>query len=100
MIFIGRFGEGLEHLALQHLDLLLRRLQLLLAEARQLETALVGGERFLKFSISWTCSSFCRTQASACPPRYGEQMGTLLEQSWLQRVNDSWSSSPMLQDEK
>ena len=44
MIFIGSrllggVGERLQHLALQHPDLLLRRLELLLAEARQLEAA-------------------------------------------------------------
>ena len=57
MIFIGsrlrgRVGEGLQHLALEHLDLLLRDFQLLLAEARQLEAAPVDGERFLKRQLA------------------------------------------------
>src|SRR5258708_6719423 len=57
MIFIGSgvlggVGKRLQHLALQHLDLLLRRLQLLLAEARQLQAAPVDGERFLQRKLS------------------------------------------------
>src|SRR5687768_5690351 len=44
--------ERLENFALEHLDLLLRRLQLLLAEARELEPALVGGERLLERKLA------------------------------------------------
>src|SRR3954451_13622621 len=45
-------GEGLEHLAFQHLDLLLRRLQLLLAEAGKFEAALMCGERVFQRKLA------------------------------------------------
>src|SRR5262245_11074384 len=52
-IFIGRgSGERFEHFSFEHLDLLLRRLQLLLAVARQLEPALVRGERLLERQLA------------------------------------------------
>src|SRR6267143_1280958 len=43
-----RGSQRLENLALQNLDLLLRRFQTLLAEARQLQAALVRSERLLQ----------------------------------------------------
>src|SRR5947209_2606903 len=55
LVFIGlrsRRSERLEHVALQDLDLLLGRLQLLLAEARELEAALVRGERLLERKLA------------------------------------------------
>src|SRR5512145_1903816 len=51
-IGIGRGRERLEHLAFENLDLLLRRLQLLLAEARQLQAALVRGEGLLERKLA------------------------------------------------
>src|SRR5688572_15550017 len=44
--------QRLENFAFEHLDLLLRRLQLLLAEARELQPALVGGERLLERKLA------------------------------------------------
>ena len=44
--------ERLLRFAFEHLDLLLRRLQLLLAEAGELEPALVRGERFLEGKVA------------------------------------------------
>src|SRR5262245_2836978 len=55
MIFtvgLFRIGQGLQHFALQHLDLLLRRLQLLLAESSKLQATLVGGEGFLERELA------------------------------------------------
>jgi hypothetical protein len=48
----GDLLQRLEHFAFEHLDLLLRRLQLLLAEAGELEPALVRGERFLEGKVT------------------------------------------------
>ena len=45
-------AERLEYFALQHLDLLLRRLQALLAEARELEPALVRRKRLLQTQVA------------------------------------------------
>src|SRR5260370_41509992 len=47
-----RGGERLQDLSFKHLDLLLGRLQLLLAESRELEAALVGGERLLERKLA------------------------------------------------
>src|SRR5258708_4263131 len=47
-----RGGERLQDLSFKHLDLLLRRLQLLLAEPGELEAALVGGERLLQRQLA------------------------------------------------
>src|SRR6185503_19761461 len=44
--------ERFENFPFEHLDLLLCRLQLLLAEARELEPALVGGERLLERKLA------------------------------------------------
>src|SRR3954454_15700940 len=57
MIFIASrllrgVGERLQHFALEHLDLLLRRLELLLAKARQLQAAAVDRERLLQRKLS------------------------------------------------
>ena len=54
MIFIRLrgCGKGLEHLALQYLDLLLCRLQLLLAKAGEFEPALMGGERVFQRKLA------------------------------------------------
>src|SRR5512145_1300717 len=53
-IFIGlrRRRQRLEDLSFEHLDLLLRRLQLLLAETRELQPALVRGERLLEGKLA------------------------------------------------
>src|SRR5260221_2419136 len=45
-------GERLQDLSFKHLDLLLRRLQLLLAEPGEFEAALVGGERLLQRQLA------------------------------------------------
>src|ERR1044071_5399147 len=79
MIFIGsrlrgRVGEGLQHLALEHLDLLLRDFQLLLAEARQLEAAPVDGERFLKRQLAALHSRHDFFQLGERPPEGGPRL--------------------------
>src|SRR6266850_340290 len=47
-----RGSQRLENLALQNFDLLLGRFQALLAEARQLQAALVRGERLLERQLA------------------------------------------------
>src|SRR5438270_12856145 len=49
---VGLRGERLEDVAFEHLDLLLGRLELLLAEAGELESALVRGERLLERKLA------------------------------------------------
>ena len=49
---LGFHGELLQHLAFEHLDLALGRLQSLLAEARQLQPALVRFQRLLERELA------------------------------------------------
>src|SRR5262245_29430776 len=52
IFIVSRGRERLEDVALQHLDLLLRGLELLLAELGQLQPALVRGERLLERQLA------------------------------------------------
>src|SRR5258708_27498922 len=49
---LAQIRQWFQHLAFEHLDLLLRRLEALLAEARELDAALVRGERLLERQLA------------------------------------------------
>src|SRR3970282_1867907 len=57
---LGGGRQGFQDFAFEHLDLLLGGLQAALAQARELEPALVGGERLLErqFAAFHACDDF------------------------------------------